>query len=82
VTVRKVKGFEYRCDAPMYDAAQIMEDPHDITGLRGVVYEYNFSREVWLSLPMRALSENGLQQNVVGLRGPFGTEFRVGTTPR
>ena len=41
MTVRKVKGFEYRCDAPMYDAAQIMEDPHDITGLHGVVYEYH-----------------------------------------
>lgn len=48
----------------------------------GVVYEYNFSREVWISLPMRALSENGLQQNVVGLRGPAGTECRAGTATR
>ena len=38
----------------------------------GVVYEYNYSREVWIPLPMRALSENGLQANVIGLRGPGG----------
>jgi hypothetical protein len=37
---------------------------------KGVVYEYNFSREVWIPLPMRALPENGSQENVVGLRGP------------
>ncbi len=30
----------------------------------GVVYEYNYSREVWIPLPMRALPENGLQANV------------------
>ena len=40
----------------------------------GIVYEYNFSREVWIPLPMRALPENELQQNVVGLRGPGGAE--------
>lgn len=38
----------------------------------GVVYEYNFSREVWIPLPMRALPENGSQENVIGLRGPGG----------
>lgn len=38
----------------------------------GVVYEYNYSREVWIPLPMRALPENGLQANVIGLRGPGG----------
>jgi len=38
----------------------------------GVVYEYNYSREVWVPLPMRALTENGLQANVIGLRGPGG----------
>jgi len=36
----------------------------------GVVYEYNYSREVWIPLPMRALPENGSQANVIGLRGP------------
>jgi hypothetical protein len=36
----------------------------------GIVYEYNYSREVWIPLPMRALPENGLQANVIGLRGP------------
>ena len=36
----------------------------------GVVYEYNYSREVWIPLPMRALPENGSQTNVIGLRGP------------
>ena len=40
----------------------------------GVVYEYNFSREVWIPLPMRALSEGSPGDiNVVGLRGPGGT---------
>jgi len=38
----------------------------------GVVYEYNYSREVWIPLPMRALPENGSQANVIGLRGPGG----------
>ena len=38
----------------------------------GAVYEYNFSREVWIPVPMRALPENGLQENVIGLRGPGG----------
>src|SRR5262245_66440119 len=28
----------------------------------GVVYEYNYSREVWIPLPMRALPENGSQE--------------------
>lgn len=36
----------------------------------GVVYEYNFSREVWIPLPMQALPQNGFQENVIGLRGP------------
>ena len=36
----------------------------------GVVYEYNFSREVWIPIPMRALPQNGSQENVIGLRGP------------
>jgi len=36
----------------------------------GSVYEYNFSREVWIPIPMRALPQNGLQENVIGLRGP------------
>jgi len=40
----------------------------------GVVYEYNFSREVWIPLPMRALPEGSPGDiNVVGLRGPGGT---------
>jgi hypothetical protein len=39
----------------------------------GVVYEYNFSREVWIPLPMRALPEGSTDINVVGLRGPSGT---------
>jgi hypothetical protein len=38
----------------------------------GVVYEYNFSREVWIPLPMRALPEGAPDINVVGLRGPGG----------
>ena len=38
----------------------------------GVVYEYNYSRDVWIPLPMRALPENGSQANVIGLRGPGG----------
>ncbi len=36
----------------------------------GVVYEYNFSREVWIPIPMRALPKNGVEENVIGLRGP------------
>ena len=36
----------------------------------GAVYEYNYSREVWVPVPMRALPENGSRENVVGLRGP------------
>jgi hypothetical protein len=36
----------------------------------GAVYEYNFSREVWIPIPMRALPENEVQQSVIGLRGP------------
>ena len=40
----------------------------------GAVYEYNFSREVWIPLPMRALPEGSPGINVVGLRGPGGTE--------
>ena len=36
----------------------------------GTVYEYNFSREVWIPVPMLALPKNGLQENVIGLRGP------------
>ena len=36
----------------------------------GAVYEYNFSREVWIPMPMRALPENEVQQSVIGLRGP------------
>jgi len=39
----------------------------------GAVYEYNFSREVWIPLPMRALPEGSPDINVVGLRGPGGT---------
>jgi len=38
----------------------------------GAVYEYNYSREVWVPVPMRALPENGLHENVIGLRGPGG----------
>ena len=40
----------------------------------GAVYEYNFCREVWIPLPMRALPEGSPGINVVGLRGPGGTE--------
>ena len=39
----------------------------------GAVYEYNFSREVWIPLPMRALPEGSPGLNVVGLRGPGST---------
>jgi hypothetical protein len=40
----------------------------------GGVYEYNYSREVWIPLPMRALPEGSPGDiNVVGLRGPGGT---------
>jgi len=38
----------------------------------GAVYEYNFSREVWIPVPMRALPETRFQENVIGLRGPGG----------
>jgi hypothetical protein len=37
----------------------------------GAVYEYNFSREVWI--PMRALPENEVRESVIGLRGPSRT---------
>jgi hypothetical protein len=37
---------------------------------KGAVYEYNFSREVWIPLPMRALPQNGSTENIIGLRGP------------
>ena len=40
----------------------------------GTVYEYNFSREVWIPLPMRALPPGSPGVNVVGLRGPGGPE--------
>jgi len=36
----------------------------------GIVYEYNYSREVWVPIQMRALPENGSHENVIGLRGP------------
>jgi hypothetical protein len=36
----------------------------------GAVYEYNYSREVWVPVPMRALPENASRENVIGLRGP------------
>ena len=36
----------------------------------GAVYEYNYSREVWVPVQMRALPENGSHENVIGLRGP------------
>ena len=36
----------------------------------GAVFEYNFSREVWIPVPMDALMGNGAHENVVGLRGP------------
>ena len=36
----------------------------------GAVYEYNFSREVWIPITRRALPANGTQENVIGLRGP------------
>jgi hypothetical protein len=39
----------------------------------GAVYEYNFSREVWIPVPMRALPQGSPGVNVVGLRGPGGT---------
>jgi hypothetical protein len=38
----------------------------------GAVYEYNYSREVWIPVLMRALPENESRENVVGLRGPGG----------
>jgi hypothetical protein len=38
----------------------------------GAVYEYNFSREVWIPVPMRALPKDGSQENVIGLRGRGG----------
>jgi hypothetical protein len=39
----------------------------------GAVYEYNYSREVWIPVLMRSLPGNGLRENVIGLRGPGGT---------
>lgn len=49
----------------------------------GTVYEYNFSREVWIPLPMRALAEDSPGINVVGLRGPGGTvESQPGSVRR
>lgn len=39
----------------------------------GAVFEYNFSREVWVPVPMRALPVNGSHESVVGLRGPGGS---------
>jgi hypothetical protein len=36
----------------------------------GAVYEYNYSREVWVPVPMRALPENSSHENIIGLRGP------------
>jgi hypothetical protein len=35
----------------------------------GAVHEYNFSREVWIPLPMRALPESEVRESVIGLRG-------------
>ena len=45
----------------------------------GMVYEYNFSREVWIPLPMRALPANGSHENIIGLRGRSGVCFTTGT---
>jgi hypothetical protein len=39
----------------------------------GAVYEYNYSREVWIPLLMRVLPGNGSQEHVIGLRGPAGS---------
>ena len=36
----------------------------------GAVYEYNYSREVWVPVPMQALPENSSHENIIGLRGP------------
>ncbi|MET0850994.1 MAG: hypothetical protein ABW020_07705, partial [Candidatus Rokuibacteriota bacterium] len=33
----------------------------------GAVFEYNFSREVWVPVQMRALPVNGSHESVVGL---------------
>ena len=41
----------------------------------GAVFEYNFSREVWVPVPMRALPGNESHENVVGLRGPAGSRM-------
>jgi hypothetical protein len=41
----------------------------------GAVFEYNFSREVWIPVPMRALPGNESHENVVGLRGPAGSRM-------
>jgi len=38
----------------------------------GAVYEYNYSREVWIPVLMRALPGNG-SESVIGLRGPRGS---------
>ena len=39
----------------------------------GAVYEYNYSREVWIPVLMRMLPGNGSDENVIGLRGPGGS---------
>ena len=47
----------------------------------GAVYEYNFSGEVWIPLPMRALPPGSPGVSVVGLRGP-GVESEPGSVRR
>jgi hypothetical protein len=47
----------------------------------GAVYEYNFSREVLIPLPMRALPAGSPGINVVGLRGP-GADSEPGSARR
>jgi hypothetical protein len=47
----------------------------------GAVYEYNFSGEVWIPLPMRALPTGSPGVSVVGLRGP-GVESEPGSVRR
>ena len=39
----------------------------------GAVYEYNYSREVWIPVLMRVLPGNGSHERVIGLRGPGGS---------
>jgi hypothetical protein len=39
----------------------------------GAVYGYNFSREVWIPIPMRALPENEVRESVIGPRGSSRT---------